>query len=60
MRTMRNWLRDRSGNFAAFTGLAMLPICGALGVAVDFAGAELTRSRLQGVADGAALAAAGS
>ncbi len=40
---IRKFLRDRRGNFAMMTGLAMVPIMGALALAVDYS--EMSRER---------------
>lgn len=54
----RRFLRDRAGNFGLMTAVAMLPILGAVGLAVDYA--EMTRQQTAyyNALDAAALVAA--
>lgn len=53
----RLWANDR-GNFAVITAVAILPVAGLSGLAVDFSQAYSVRSTLQGEADAIALAVA--
>lgn len=55
---MKRFLQDRNGNFALAAALAMVPLVGAVGVAVDYSRATNTRSFAQAQADAAALTAA--
>jgi Flp pilus assembly protein TadG len=57
-RPLRHLLRDRRGNVAVIFGLALLPMAGAAGVAVDYGRASSSRERLQVALDGAVLAGA--
>ncbi|MER8722424.1 pilus assembly protein TadG-related protein [Mesorhizobium sp. M0999] len=57
MRMLKDLLLDRSGNFAVAAALVALPLCLVLGVAVDLTSAVTWKSRLQELADSAALAA---
>jgi len=54
---MRQFLRDRSGNFAVMFALASVPVIGAAGVAADYSRALNVRSFMQAQTDAAALAA---
>ncbi|WP_420408555.1 TadE/TadG family type IV pilus assembly protein [Hoeflea sp.] len=54
---MRKFLKDRSGNFAIFTALMLVPVFGAAGLALDYSNALSIKTDIQGVADSAALAA---
>jgi Flp pilus assembly protein TadG len=51
-------LRDRGGNMAVLTGLAFIPIVGAVGLAIDVSDAISVRNKVQHALDAAALAAA--
>ncbi|WJI43094.1 pilus assembly protein TadG-related protein [Mesorhizobium sp. C120A] len=57
MRKLKDLLLDRSGNFAVAAALVALPLCLVLGVAIDLTSAVTWKSRLQELADSAALAA---
>lgn len=48
---LRSLLRDRSGNFAILTALLMVPLMGALGLAVDYARVSHARYVLLGAAE---------
>ena len=54
----RDFARDERANFAVVFGLAVPVIVGAVGVAVDYSFANATKSKMQSVADAAALSAA--
>jgi hypothetical protein len=54
---VRRFLKDRSGNFAIFTALMLVPVFGAAGLALDYSNALSIKTEIQGVADSAALAA---
>lgn len=56
-RHAHRFVRDKGGNFAILTAMAMVPLLGAASVAVDFINASLEADRLQESLDGAALAA---
>jgi Flp pilus assembly protein TadG len=47
---------DRSGNIAIIFGLAIVPVMGAMGVAVDYSLANASRTAMQAALDNAALA----
>jgi Flp pilus assembly protein TadG len=47
---------NRRGNFAVITALAMLPMIGAVGCAVDYTMAIMIKTKLQAAADAATLA----
>lgn len=51
-------LRDRGGNVAVFTGLAFIPLVGAVGLAVDVSNVVTVRNKVQHALDAAALAGA--
>ena len=51
----RSFLSDRGGNFAVITALAMVPLCGAMGMALDLSRGLSARNMLQDRADEAAL-----
>jgi Flp pilus assembly protein TadG len=59
MQTLRHTLRafrsDRRGNIAVIFGLALLPLIGALGAAVDYSRASATRTAMQAALDSTAL-----
>ncbi|AZN71195.1 TadE/TadG family protein [Georhizobium profundi] len=55
---LRRFATNRSGNFAIMFGLAMVPIVGAVALAVDYTAASRQRSELHNAADAAALALA--
>lgn len=52
----RRFFGDRSGNFAVFFALALVPLMAAVGVAVDYHDASQLRSRTQETLDAAVLA----
>lgn len=58
MKKIRNFLKDRSGATAVTFALLLVPMVGMTGLAVDYTRASSDRSRLQGIADSAALAGA--
>jgi Flp pilus assembly protein TadG len=55
---LRRFGRDRSGNVMMFFGLALLPILGLAGAAMDYARATTARAQLNAAVDSAALMAA--
>jgi hypothetical protein len=57
MQKLKDLLLDRRGNFAVAAALAALPLCLVLGVSVDLTNTLTWKSRLQELADSAALAA---
>jgi Flp pilus assembly protein TadG len=56
----RRFARDERGNYAMIFGLAIIPIMGLVGAAVDYTTAARTRAQLQEALDGAAVAGARS
>jgi Flp pilus assembly protein TadG len=52
------FLRDRSGNFALFSAIGMLPLLMAGGIAVDYTSLSRTKAELQQAMDTASLAVA--
>ncbi len=50
-------LRDRNGNFGIITALLALPLCGLVGLAIDFSRALEQREHMLAAADAAALGA---
>lgn len=54
-RNVRNFWRDRSGNFGVLTALLVVPIFGSAGVALDIGQAMAVKSDLQNAADAAVL-----
>ncbi len=56
MKWFRHFLADVRGNFAVTAAVALVPLLGAGGLAVDFASVHHKKSELQELADGAALA----
>jgi len=54
---MRRFLADRSGNFGILLALLLVPVIGAAGLALDYSNALSVKTRIQGAADAAALAA---
>ena len=54
---MKNFWREKSGNFGILTALLMVPLCGAAGVALDITRGMSVKADLQQAADSAALAA---
>ena len=57
MRKLKDLLLDRRGNIAVAAALVALPLCLVLGVSIDLTNAVTFKSRLQELADSAALAA---
>ncbi len=55
---IRDFLKDTCGNTAMMMALAGIPLCMAVGVAVDYSRASSAKSMIQAAADAAALAAA--
>lgn len=55
---LRRLLANERGNFAVVTALAVIPVAGMTGLAVDYSQAYSVRSTLQGEADAIALAVA--
>lgn len=51
--------RDRRGNVAVIFGLTLLPMMGAVGLAIDFGNVMVARTQAQTAADAAALQASG-
>lgn len=56
-RTLRSFADDRRGNVVIMFGIALLPLLGMAGVAIDYGRAATARSQLNSAADSAALAA---
>ncbi|WP_339761094.1 pilus assembly protein TadG-related protein [uncultured Hoeflea sp.] len=54
---MRRFLADRSGNFGILLALLLVPVIGAAGLALDYSNALSVKTKIQGAADAAALAA---
>jgi hypothetical protein len=50
-------LKDRGGNFGMMTGILLVPIAAAAGLALDFSAALSAKNELQSAADAAALGA---
>jgi Flp pilus assembly protein TadG len=59
MKLLCQLITSRDGNFAVTTAFLMMPLLLVAGMAVDFSTALATRTRMQDVADSAALAGAG-
>nr|WP_132526792.1 TadE/TadG family type IV pilus assembly protein [Rhizobium sp. BK376] len=57
-RHVSRFLRDRGGNFAIMTAVAVPVLAGSAGVAIDVSNMMMSRSELQQATDAAALAAA--
>ncbi len=57
MRAVRGWLDATRGTVGVAFALALVPLCGVLGLAIDYLAASNLRNALQGVTDAAALAA---
>jgi Flp pilus assembly protein TadG len=55
---IRDFLRDRRGNYALMTGLAMLPIMGGLALAVDFTEMNRQQRSMRNALDAAGVAVA--
>lgn len=58
IRCIRRFLEDRRGNILPMFGLALLPIMGLIGAAVDYSRANAVKSRMQAALDSTALAMA--
>lgn len=54
---MRSFFKNTSGNFGILAALMMVPVIGAAGLALDYSNALTVKTRIQGAADAAALAA---
>jgi hypothetical protein len=54
---MRRFLADRSGNFGILLAILLVPVIGAAGLALDYSNALSVKTKIQGAADAAALAA---
>lgn len=54
---MLRFLKNRSGNFGILAALLLVPVIGAAGLALDYTNAISIKTRIQGAADAAALAA---
>jgi Flp pilus assembly protein TadG len=54
----RTFARDYRGNVAIIFGLTLPIVAGAVGLAIDYSGAAMMRSKMQAVADAAAISAA--
>src|SRR6202049_1958563 len=54
---MRRFHRHESGTMALFAGLASIPIIFSVGAGVDYSTANMVKSKLDAVADAAALSA---
>src|SRR5690606_32573353 len=57
-RMILDFLRDRGGNYAMLTGLAMLPIMGGMAIAVDFSEMNRQKQATVNALDAAGLATA--
>ena len=55
---IRKFLRDRRGNFAMITGVAMLPIMGSIALAVDFTEMNRQKQATMNALDAAGVATA--
>ena len=53
--TLRRLWRDRSAQFAVLTGLLMVPVVGAAGLAIDYGRHVAAKNHLQALADAASL-----
>jgi Flp pilus assembly protein TadG len=58
MNLFQRFCSDERGNFAILFGLALLPVVGMVGAAVDYSRANSVRAALQAAADAAALTVA--
>jgi hypothetical protein len=54
---MRSFFKNTSGNFGILAALMLVPVIGAAGLALDYSNALTVKTRIQGAADAAALAA---
>lgn len=52
---LRQFAKDRRGNFAVGIGIMLVPLIGAIGVAVDVTNMNLEKSRLQSALDAASM-----
>jgi Flp pilus assembly protein TadG len=52
---LKSFLRDRAGNVAMTFGIALLPIMGSVGAAIDFSHANSVKSAMQAALDSTAL-----
>ena len=52
----REWLSDRRGNVAIIFALAIIPVFGAMGIAVDYSMANSARTNMQASLDATAIA----
>ncbi|PJG51285.1 pilus assembly protein TadG [Bradyrhizobium forestalis] len=52
---LRRFVHDRRGNIAVIFALACVPLISAIGCAIDYSRATLTRSKLQAAADAASV-----
>jgi Flp pilus assembly protein TadG len=57
---LRRFLESRSGNFAILSGVTMIPLCLAAGLAVDYSRHHSAQRHLQEMADATSLALAAS
>lgn len=57
---LRKFLESRSGNFAILSGVTMIPLCLAAGLAVDYSRHHSAQRHLQEMADATSLALAAS
>ncbi|MFN3764652.1 MAG: pilus assembly protein TadG-related protein [Aliihoeflea sp.] len=55
---LRKFLESRSGNFAILSGVTMIPLCLAAGVAIDYSRHHSAQRHLQEIADSTSLALA--
>jgi Flp pilus assembly protein TadG len=53
---IRNWLSDRRGNVAITFALAIIPVFGAMGIAVDYSMANSARTNMQASLDATGIA----
>jgi Flp pilus assembly protein TadG len=54
---IQRFIRSESGNFAIYFAIAIIPVFGAAGLAIDYSGRENVESAMQQAADAAVLAA---
>jgi hypothetical protein len=54
---LRDYMRDKSGNFGIMSALILVPLLGVAGLAIDISDALALKTRLQDAADAAALGA---
>jgi Flp pilus assembly protein TadG len=57
MPSLREFWREQSGNFGLLTAILLVPVIGAVGLAIDVSHALSLRTELIGIADSAALGA---